>query len=261
VLTGAVLPPSGDARPVPHPVLLADDWVEQPGCELRGSAVVRYCDRPGEHDREVLVVGDSHTQQLGAVVTRHAGEQDFGVRTALLGACPFTLDPAHLADDRSGSCLDHNRAVLSDVAQDPPDLVVTVGSRAAVDSPGEEVPDGYAAAWRELTDLGVLVLVLRDNPRWSESPVECVLREDADACSRPTYDTYPDVDPLARAVEDEPDVAYLDTSRLLCDAEQCAPVVGGMYVYMDSNHVSRTYVRTMAEAAGPELRRLVPWWR
>ena len=261
VLAGTARASAPDVRPVPDPVLLADDWVEYGDCELRGTEVVRYCDGTAGAGRDVLVVGDSHAQQLGPVVTSHAREQDFGVRTALLGACPFTLDPAHLPDDQFGSCVEHNRAVVSDVAQDPPDLVVTVGSRAAVDSPGEEVPDGYAAAWRELTDLGVPVLVLRDTPRWSESPVECTLREDADACSRPTYDTYPDVDPLARAVEDEPEVAYLDTSRLLCGPEECAPVVGGVYVYMDSNHVSRTYVRTMAEAAEPELRRLVPWWR
>jgi hypothetical protein len=91
--------------------------------------------------------------------------------------------------------------------------------------------------------------------------VECVLREDAAGCARPWYDTYPEPDPVQRAVDGVPGVAYLDTAPLLCDTESCPPVVGGVYVYMDDNHVSGTYVRTMAEAAEPRLRRLVPWWR
>ena len=250
------------AQPVPNPVLLAEDWVTEPGCEPRGTEVVLYCDGPADPEREVLVVGDSHTQQLAAVVTRHAGEQGFGVRTALLGACPLTTEPDHLDRTRSQrSCAAFNRAVLADVAQDPPDLVVTVGSRSSSDSDVEAVPDGYVAAWQELADLGVPVLVLRDNPRWTESPVECVLREDVASCTRPRADTYSDVDPLARAVERVPGAAYLDTARLVCDDAQCPPVVGNVYVYMDDNHVSGTYVRTMASAAEPELRRLIPWWR
>ena len=260
VLTGTARSSAPDARPVPHPILLADDWVDYRGCELRGTEVVRYCGA-SEGSRSVLLVGDSHSQQLGPIVTEHAEEQDFQVRTALLGACPFTLDPEHLPAEGYASCLEFNEAVLADVERDPPDLIVTVGSRAAKDSAGEEVPDGYVAAWQEVSDLDVPLLVLRDNPRWSENPVECVLREDAAACTRPAYDTYPEVDPAARAAEDVRGVAYLDTSPLLCDPVECSPVIGNVYVYMDNNHVSGTYVETMAAAAEPELRRLVPWWR
>ena len=260
VLAGTARSSDPDARPVPHPVLLPRDWVDYRGCDLGGAEVVLSCG-PSGGTRSVLLVGDSHAQQLGGLVAEHAGEQDFEVRTALLGACPFSLDPVHLSGRGYDACLAFNRAVLTDVERDRPDLVVVVGSRAAEDSPGEEVPDGYVAAWQAVADLGVPVLVLRDNPRWSENPAECVLREDADACARPRYDTYPDVDPLARAVEDVPGTAYLDTSRLLCDEHTCPPVVGGVYVYMDRNHVSGSYVRTMALAAEPELRRLIGWWR
>jgi hypothetical protein len=244
-------------------VLLADDWVTYPGCELRGTEVVRYCGSAGAAGRSVLVVGDSHAEQLGEVVVAHAEEQGFEVRTALLGACPFSLDPEHLPPRGYAPCLDFNRDVLAlaDLERDPPDLVVTVGSRAAVDSSDEEVPEGYVDAWREVTDLGVPLLVLRDNPRFSENPVECVLREDADACATPLRAAYPAVDPVERALQRVPDVGYLDTARLLCDADECPPVVGNVYVYMDANHVSGSYARTMAEAAEPELRRLIPWWR
>ena len=263
VLTGTAVAAGDDVTPLPHPVLLADDWVDYPECELRGTEVVRYCDRPGEHARDVLLVGDSHAQQLGGLVIEHADEQDFGLRTALLGGCPLTTDPEHLDTKprRYAMCTRFNQAVLADVRQDPPDLVVTVGSRASSDSDYEIVPAGYRAAWQELADLGVPVLALRDNPRWSENPVECVLREDAASCTRPLDNAYASVDPLATAAEDVPGVASLDTSRLVCDDEECPPVVGNVYVYMDDNHVSGTYVTTMAEAAEPELRRLIPWWR
>lgn len=260
VLTGAALPARPAGRPLPHPVLLADDWVDYRGCDLRGTAIVRYCEGSPSAERDVLVVGDSHAQQLGAVVTRHAEDQGFRVRTAVVGACPFSLDPAHLRSGPYEACVASNRAVLADVEQDPPDLVVTVGSRSSSDTDEETVPDGYVAAWEALTDLDVPVLVLRDNPRWSEPPVECVLREDARSCSRPLEDAYPAVDRVARAVEETDGAAYLDTSRLVCDDAECPPVVGNVWVYMDDNHVSATYARTMAEAADPELRRLIPWW-
>jgi SGNH domain (fused to AT3 domains) len=88
-----------------------------------------------------------------------------------------------------------------------------------------------------------------------------VLRRGADACGRPREDAYPAGDPLGEAVRQVPGTTALDVSALLCTPDRCPPVVGGVFVYMDDNHVSDTYVRTMAEAVEPELRRLIPWWR
>ena len=263
VLTGGAARAPDGVDPVPSPVVIAGDWVQYRGCESRSTVEVRYCDEPSEHLRSVLVVGDSHSQQLGALVTAHAQEQGFGVRKAIRGACPLTTYPEHLErrPHRLSACEEFVRAVLDDIAQDPPDLVVTVGSRSVSDLAAERVPDGYVDAWRELAGMGVPVLALRDNPRWTANPVECVLRAGADGCGRPREDAYPARDPLAEAVRQVPGVSALDTSDLLCTQDECPAVVGNVHVYMDDNHVSDTYVRTMAQAAEPELRRLVDWWR
>jgi len=42
--------------------------------------------------------------------------------------------------------------------------------------------------------------------------------------------------------------AYLiDLKDVYCPDGMCSPVVGNIYVYLDDNHVSKTYSRTMAQ--------------
>ena len=39
----------------------------------------------------------------------------------------------------------------------------------------------------------------------------------------------------------------VDLKDVYCPDGMCSPVVGNIYVYLDENHVSKTYGRTMAQ--------------
>jgi len=41
--------------------------------------------------------------------------------------------------------------------------------------------------------------------------------------------------------------AFLDMTDLLCNGAQCPSVIGNVFVYLDDNHLSKTYVTSMGE--------------
>jgi hypothetical protein len=41
-------------------------------------------------------------------------------------------------------------------------------------------------------------------------------------------------------------VHFIDLSDYFCDGETCPPVIGNVLVYRHMNHVTATYVKTMA---------------
>ncbi len=54
-------------------------------------------------------------------------------------------------------------------------------------------------------------------------------------------------------------VAFLDLSNLVCTATECPPVIGGVFVYLDNNHLTATYARSMSPLLGPEAARFLGW--
>ncbi|WP_169063936.1 acyltransferase family protein [Geodermatophilus dictyosporus] len=257
---GFVYEGAADATLVPAATATGDDttwWAREhvPGwsCSTPTGSIVRYCTVPvgGSQARRVVVVGDSHSDQLTNAVAEIAESRDYEVVTATRGSCAFSLDPEHLAGDPGAyrDCLRHNRELVEVLRRDPPHLVVTVGSRAAEDSPAERVPEGYQAAWDALTDAGIPVLVARDNARFGLDPNDCLERagEDVRACDVVEADAYAPENPLAAAAAPRDLVRDLDVVPLLCNGDgTCSVAVGNVRVYHDSNHLGASYVRTMA---------------
>ncbi|MGO4434849.1 SGNH hydrolase domain-containing protein, partial [Paenarthrobacter sp. RAF9] len=42
------------------------------------------------------------------------------------------------------------------------------------------------------------------------------------------------------------DLFVLDMTDLICDGTYCPPIVGNTFVYLDDNHMTKTYVKSMA---------------
>ena len=104
-----------------------------------------------------------------------------------------------------------------------------------------------------MTRLGVPVAVVRDNPGLlasSENPNLCLSRvevRDADQCA---FDREKALDArfdaLSAAARSTPGAHLVDLTSYFCDRTRCPVVIGGVNVYVDSNHVSVTYARTLA---------------
>jgi hypothetical protein len=110
----------------------------------------------------------------------------------------------------------------------------------------EQTPQGFVRRWRELDQAGIPVLAVRDNPRFDGSPAECVVTNGAAACGKPRAEFYAP-DPPYRHIPDVPgNVSFLDFTDYYCTPDECPPVIGNVFVYMDYNHTSATFMTTLA---------------
>ena len=101
----------------------------------------------------------------------------------------------------------------------------------------------------EITDQGVEVIAMRDNPRFSFSPSECAMASGVDdpRCRPALSSVLAETNPLDQLADTFTGLSILDMTDLICDGMSCPGIVGNVYVYLDDNHLSSTYVRTMTE--------------
>lgn len=247
---GAVPP----APVVPGPAARGADWA--PGgrtCTTSAlAAELRTCRDPVPDARfRVVVVGDSHVEQLLPAVRPIVAERHGEVVTMLRGACPFSTTSDTVPDD--AGCASWNRAALGEITAMRPDLVVTLASRDARSPATEETPAGFVDAWRSLERVGIPVLAIRDNPRLPASPGPCIDRQPAETCTVPRAALLAATPPWTRAGPLPGSVTVLDLADTYCTATVCPAVVGNVLVYLDANHVSATFTGTAAPVVAPAL--------
>jgi hypothetical protein len=119
---------------------------------------------------------------------------------------------------------------------------------------------GYRAAWSALPRSVRHVIVIRDTPDDAVHTPTCVNRAIArrvpagPACARPRRYALPP-DPAAVAASQLPSRRFslVDLTDFMCDSALCYPVVGGVLVHRDLDHLTRLFSMTL----GPYLLRAV----
>ena len=265
VLTPAHAPVRDVAAPVrPAVAQVQDDWAEyRDGCApVDGHPVLEECVpvRPeGEPQRRITVVGDSHMQQFLPALEPLARERGWEVRTLVRARCPFATTSE--TDPQDASCTDWNTAVIAHLAADPPDAVVVSASRDVRVGLTEQTPDGFVAGWQRLDAAGIPVLAVRDNPRFDHRPAECLEAHGRGApeCEVPRGDLLAADPPYALRDDVPSGVAFLDLSNEICTATSCPPEIGNVLVYLDDNHLSASYGRTMSTTVSQQVPALLGW--
>lgn len=114
---------------------------------------------------------------------------------------------------------------------------------------------------RALDARGIRVLAVRDNPRFDYAPSLCLAGEYGPGapCSPPRDDVIPARPSFAGLPGVPASTRFLDLSDLYCTRDQCPPAIGNVLVYLDDNHISATYARTMAPAVAAEMDRQLGW--
>lgn len=202
-----------------------------------------YCQQsPDALDAEklVVVIGDSHAQQLSAPLAALANEHDIGVVGLLKGGCTIGLGE----EDRGVnevSCSEWMPKAIDFTIGLEPDAVYVVATRAS-DTEDEKLLAGATNTIDRFRDEGITVMAVRDNPRFAFNMYDCVVERGSEACAIPRSDALDTQNPISELR----DVVSVDFTPWLCPEARCEGAIGNVAVYMDDNHLTATYGRTLA---------------
>ncbi|WP_165831738.1 acyltransferase family protein [Brachybacterium endophyticum] len=254
---GPIIPGLEEATE-PSELTYDDDCTTELG--LPETVTCRYTPAPeGDPDLTVAMTGDSHAGQYTGGVLKAARKHNWAVYYIGHSGCTFTTEPVET------QCKDVNTSWETLLDGVDPDVVVTMGTRTSFNggSDTEKDREGLDSGLALTTQRGIPVLLLRDNPRWPKKNEEgnrydCayrVLRDggnnaDADAeCGDDMSNRMAAQNPAADRASDDPfaPIRVADPAGdVLCPKGRCSPVVGNVFVYRDSYHVSDAFSRTMS---------------
>ncbi|TDX87869.1 acyltransferase family protein, partial [Amycolatopsis arida] len=253
-----------DVPLVPSFVGVPQDWAIIPNQDCTISPRnpdLRMCRNwvEGVPDRRIVVVGDSHVEQYLAALVPIAEDRNWEVTAMLRGACPFSTDSEARPGDQR--CVDWNADVVQEIVGTRPDAVVTLASREVRVGLTEQTPPGFVTQWRTLERAGIPVLAVRDNPRYDFKPSACVEQHGVDdpRCATPRAELYSAEPPWSGIPDPPANVTFLDFTDYLCTETVCPPAIGNVLVYLDDNHLSATYVRTMTPIVEREVLAALGW--
>lgn len=201
---------------------------------------------------QVALIGDSHAYQLLSTFQRMAEENGWHLTTYFKGACPWNTTPLSTPGAFGEACTQWREGVTSALADADLDAVFTAAiattpySSAGFDSSYDAAVAGYQDAWSEVLDRGIPVITVVDNPVWETDPNKCLRTRAMSECDGPRSELLVADDPLRDAASGLTGVTLLDFTDVFCGAEVCTPVVGGANVYRDQDHLTVSFVDTLA---------------
>ncbi|MGQ1797079.1 acyltransferase family protein [Kocuria oceani] len=207
--------------------------------------------------RTVVVIGDSHAQQLLTPIHRAADAQGWTVISYLRMACRYTGD----TQPADAECDEFNAASRQAALAAEPDAVVTLGTLSLPEAPHEKLVDGYEDGVRPFLDAGIPVLAFRDNPRFPFSMFACVetYGPDHHRCNPPRSESLLPENPLEEVAARHEDLHSIDLTDRLCTDTVCPGVIGNIQVYMDLDHVTSTYGETLAPDVESRMLEALDW--
>jgi hypothetical protein len=218
---------------------------------------------PADALASVAVVGDSHAWHwrpalAAAAAVRRWSMLDFGIPHCLFSASPPAFGPAFDA-----LCMQRNQDLIEWLAAHPEihTLVVSGFVIQRVVAPRGRAGfaarvDGFVAEFALLPPSITNLVIIRDVPRELRSTHDCVRRAMA---ARRTAGTACAI-PRRAVLRPDPAVTaarrlrgrgahVVDLTDFFCDRRVCFPVVGGVLVNRDGDHLTRLF----AETLGPYL--------
>lgn len=200
----------------------------------------------------VALVGDSHAYQLLSTFERLADQNGWRLVTWFKGACPWSTTPLSTPGAFGQACTEWRDAVADAMADTDLDavfaasLATTPYSSAGYDSAHDSAVAGYRDAWAQVTDRGVPVVTVVDNPVWETDPNKCLRTRDPAACDGPRSEVLVADDPVREAAAGQELVTLLDFTDVYCGVDECRAVVGGANIYRDQDHLTVTFADTLA---------------
>jgi len=210
---------------------------------------------------DVAVVGDSKAGQWVDALELIAAVSGWRVHLYTKSGCPVTdymvrvRPPDGVVRDYV-ECREFAAATVAALTApgQVPDLVLFSqgqSGRTATGDPDPAMADAVAHTWSALIGAGARVVALADVPTPTK-PVADVPRciaahpDDYAACRFPR-NAGGGTPALLAAAREVPEVTFVDMGDWVCPMPAgCPTVVGGVLVYRQSSHLTRTFVRSLA---------------
>ncbi|MEI3845272.1 MULTISPECIES: acyltransferase family protein [Microbacterium] len=201
---------------------------------------------------QVALIGDSHAFQVLSTFQDIAEREGWHLVTYFKGACPWNSTPLAAGGAFGQACDDWRAGVAADLEKRDFDVAFTAAlSTTSFDARGfdsghDAAVAGYKDVWGQMIARGTPVVTVVDNPVWETDPNKCLRTRDAASCDGARSELLTADDPLRDAAAQTEGVTLLDFTPVFCDDEICRTVVGGANVYRDQDHLTATFVDTLA---------------
>ena len=198
-------------------------------------------------DQVVVVIGNSHAQQLTSAVDAVANERGWGVVMIIRPWCSLAADhpmavPEHLCDEWEAAALEHVLSIR-------PDALFTIVTAATSDTPDESAIAGLDDLLSTFDAAGIPVVGVRDNPRSAETNYySCAIERSS--CDFPVDQALAPENP-AEPYSDR--MLLVDFTPWICPDGLCRVVIGHIAVYLDENHLSAQFATTLGPALDQQL--------
>lgn len=227
------------------------------GCHVNQvDAVPKHCLYGVEgSETKVVLVGDSHAGQWLPAVQEIAMKRQWRLYSYTKSACAFSDATVKIRGREYTSCTAWNDAVMDEIKQLGPDVVITsqsrghtaFGSNSSADSE-RKLAEGLASRWKALRDLGIRVVVIADTPWMEESVPDCLSRPRAavEDCATPAAIANRIPDSILLASDSLAEITLVDMNSEICSEDVCPAIKDDMVVWRDRHHLTATFARSLA---------------
>lgn len=227
-----------------------------------------YGDRTAK--RTISLAGGSHAEMWISAMDILGKRYGFKVKTYLKMGCALTTEriPKKSGTDNPyPECYDWGQRVVAAIIADNPDAVMTTTTRPRDRAPGDWMPDDYKPIFESFMNAGIPVIGVRDTP-WPRdkhgegflTPVCLSEGGNAISCGTRRASALSPTDPTIPFAREHPRLFHrIDMTAGVCEPVICPAIVGNIVVYKDYHHLSATYVRSLTDELGRQLRDQIDW--
>ena len=220
--------------------------------------------------RTVMLLGDSHAAHWQPAIDALGQQQGIKVLVRTYGGCPAIDAPVVLqgTSKASTACPRFRARTAKLIADQKPDAVLvssgdytsrTLGHDGQLLSVAQQGPvwqDSLARFASNLRDMGIPLGVLLDVPGADGDPIECAAQHgSAEPCALTSGKILDFVDARHQVETDALSDAQwgqaFDPDPLFCDDRVCPIEADGVFRYLDGNHMTATFSRSLAPALQP----------
>lgn len=211
-----------------------------------------------DSNRTVVLFGDSHAAQWFDALDKAATETGWRLIARTKSSCPSNDAGMWLAPMKHfyEACDEWRRNVLDELRAIHPELVILANSSHYNNFLYERSTKTRISqtrspeVWRgntltmigKLSDIGLPVVIIRDNPRMLDSYRSCLSY--SDACGRTRDSALAGMDLSKEDIIANVGATQLDVNDRICSASWCPAMINGSIIYQDNHHLTASFAET-----------------